>query len=255
MALAWAIRYARRMGWPIPRWPRGLALLLIAATALACGSESDPSRGPDRVLHVVIPAEVDFAWFRDPEAGPRPVEVPLPDEDGRALKVVRCAGEVLGVFLDTLDLQLHTDPSPAPDGFLRPQLGQVFVAGEGDRIIIPSQAAHLFLACASESPQEVAIDLGFTEKPPPETPPSVERMIFVRWTGTEFDEVEPSALQDGVPFRVEVRYDKEPVEEQVLVRLTWDDGPGEQVLVHRSLLEPTVFRSEELTVERIGDDR
>lgn len=232
-----------------------IALVWAACTAGCSDKEpsssaSMPSPAPESTTEIVIPAGTDLFDPGSPDTRSSTSVMELPELDGKAILLYRSSDEVVGVFKDDPNQQIFAGSSTeTEEAVLRPVLGQLFLATEGTTIVIPAEASHLHFARASGGAQSLSVQVAVIDAPPQAASASITSLQLVRYINSQYVPVEVSELQHGDSFQIEVRYDVEPSGNERLVRLDWDDEAGEQVVVYKSFLDWTVFRSDVITIE------
>lgn len=238
-----------------------IIVALVWASCTAGCSDKEPSSpasmsspAPESTTEIVIPAGTDLFDPASPEAISSTSVMELPELDGKAILLYQSSDEVVGVFKDDPNQQIFAGRSTeTEEALLRPVLGQLFLATQGTTIVIPAGASYLHFARASGGAQSLSIQVAVIDAPPQVESASITSMQLVRYIDSQYVPVDVSELRHGDSFQIEVRFDVEPPEDERLVRLDWDDGAGEQVVVYKSFHDWTVFRSDVITIEAPGE--
>jgi len=207
----------------------------------------------DKTMQVLIPSDADITEIFDTASLNRPVEVPITLLAGMTVEVVRITSDdVIGVFMpvEYIQLSVYSAESMFRD-LVCPDVGELFFASAGSKIIVPDSANRLFFESAYSEQEMDTLDIrliplaGNKDQYKPDSCLPI-KTSFVQLEGDSYHEVKPSKLDHGSVVYVEAVYEHVPVEDQLEVRLTWDLDQYRMLTVYRDYKNPNLFRSKSI---------
>jgi len=208
---------------------------------------------PNKSLQVIIPADTDITEIFDTTSLNRPVEVPDTLLPGMTVEVLGITSdEVIGVFMpvEYVQLSVYRTESMFRD-LIIPNVGELFFASSGSKIIVPATASRLFFETAYSEQHMDTLDIllialaGNEDQSKPDTVLPTKTSL-VQLEGNSYNEVKPSQLDYGSIVYVEVVYAHVPIEDQLEIRLNWDLNQFRMLTVYRTYENPNLFRSKSI---------
>jgi len=227
-----------------------LALICICSL-VRCKQSNEP-------IKILIPANADITELYDTLSLNRPAKVPNKLLPGMTVEVLSVTSdEIICVFMPIEDLQLSTSRAKTVfRDLFSPDIGELFIASAGSKIIVPERATRLFFETVySEQDMDtvevslIPFDGNSTQYKSDSCLPA--KTSFVQLEGDRFKEVKPSQLNYGNTVYVEVLYSHVPSDDELEISLSWDLDQSRLVSVFRTDEDPSFFRSEPFLISKI----